>query len=103
MQAQELRGKKMSLHKYFKTKSTASVIETLATVIPVAATIAELTPNGQNEVAKAIKNIAGKRSRRLPTRSMSTSNEVKLRNLPFNRVTNQHHADLVFQKVLYVG
>ena len=64
MQAQELRGKKISLHKYFKTKSTASVIETLATVIPVAATIAELTPNEQNEVAKAIKNIGGKKKQK---------------------------------------
>ena len=54
----------MSLHKYFKTKSTASVIETLATVIPVAATIAELTPNEQNEVAKAIKNIGGKKKQK---------------------------------------
>ena len=32
----------------------------------------------------------GKRSRRLPTRSVTTSNEVKLRNLQSNRVTNQH-------------
>ena len=54
----------MSLHKYFKTKSTASVTETLATVIPVAATIAELTPNEQNEVAEAIKNIGGKKKQK---------------------------------------
>ena len=39
-----------------------SVTETLATVIPVAAT--ELTPNEQNEVAEAIKNNGGKKKQK---------------------------------------
>ena len=41
-----------------------SVAETLATVIPVAATIAELTQNEQNVVAEAIKNIGGKKKQK---------------------------------------
>ena len=45
----------MSLHRYFKSKSKDN--ELSSTVIPVAATIAGLTSNEQNEVFNAIENI----------------------------------------------
>lgn len=53
----------MSLHKYFAPTNRGNTSKRNLSAIPVAATIAELTSNEQNEVVEAIKNVDGKKKR----------------------------------------